>query len=71
MDIKVQLLGRTSSAALVESGFDFPKGGVLTFHAYSDAMKARVLELIADGQNVVVKPTTEKRRDGEWFEAAQ
>jgi hypothetical protein len=71
MNIKVQLPGRVSAAALIENGLDFPNGDILTFHAYSDTMKARILEFIALGQSVVVKPTTEEPRDGEWFEAAQ
>jgi hypothetical protein len=71
MNIKVQLPDRVSAAALIENGLDFPEGDILTFHAYSDMMKARVLELIAAGQNVVVKPTTEEPRDGEWFENTQ
>lgn len=41
---------------------------VTTFHAYSDTMKARVLEAIAQGEEVIVKPTDDEPRDGEWLE---
>lgn len=71
MTIKVQIPGRVTASALVESGLDASSNGVLTFHAFSDAMKARVLELIAAGQHVVVKATTEVPRTGDWFEPAQ
>jgi hypothetical protein len=71
MNVKVQLPGQVTAAALIENGFDFPEGNVLTFHAYSDLMKARVLEMIAAGRVVVVKPTAEIPRVGEWFESAQ
>jgi hypothetical protein len=40
----------------------------LTFHAYSDEMKARVLEGIAIGMDYKVKTTKEAHRRGEWYE---
>lgn len=68
MILKVQRTdGAISANALIESGFDI-EGKRLTFLAYSDAMKARILEKIAHGAPYRVYPTTEPPRDGEWFE---
>lgn len=66
MNIKVQMPEKVSTNALIESGLI--NGGVLTFHAYSDEMKARVLELIAKGENVLVSQTDQAPRKGEWIE---
>jgi hypothetical protein len=68
MNLKVQ---RTDDAvtttAMINSGWR-QEGDVLTFHAYSDTMKARVLEKIAAGWPYRVTITDEKAVDGEWFE---
>jgi hypothetical protein len=41
----------------------------VTFHAFSDTMKARVLELIAKGnERVLLRVTDETPRTGEWME---
>ena len=69
MNLKVQLPGVMSVSSILNSGTDVNLDtDVFTFHAYSVEMKARVLELIARGQKVVVIPTDESPRDGEWFE---
>lgn len=68
MNIKVQLPDRISTAALIESGIHI-KGQCVTFHAFSDTMKARVLELIAKGnERVLLRVTDETPRTGEWME---
>lgn len=67
--LKVQLpVGRLSSGALIESGFDDALNKCVTFHAYSDLMKARILEKIAAGGPYTVTITDETPRDGEWLE---
>lgn len=67
MNLKVQFTdGRRSIAGLINSGLT--SEGVLTFHAYSDTMKARLLEKMAHGYPIKVFPTNEKPRNGEWFE---
>jgi hypothetical protein len=66
MNIKVQLPDKVSANSMIESGIK--SEGILTFHAYSQEMKARVLEMIAKGERVIVKPCEEPRRNGEWLE---
>jgi len=66
-NVKVQLPSRYPSDRVLLTRIP-EVGEVFTFHAFSDAMKARVLELIASGQNVVVSLTDENPRTGEWFE---
>lgn len=67
--LKVQLpVGRLSSNALINSGFDDAINKCVTFHAYSDRMKARILEKIAAGGPYSVSITDETPRDGEWME---
>jgi hypothetical protein len=66
--IKVQIIGGVSTKSLIESGFDAAQHP-LTFHAYSDAMKARVLEsYIKNPDKIVLSFTDEIARDGEWHE---
>lgn len=65
--LKVQLPRAHTAATMVESGID-RSDGVLTFHAYSDRMKASVLEQIARGVKFVVTITNEMPKDGEWYE---
>jgi hypothetical protein len=67
MNIKVQMPGKVTAAALIESGTDYT-GKCLTFHAFSKEMKARVLEQIALGAPILVSETFEKPRTGEWME---
>lgn len=66
--IKVQFISALSADALIEQGFEAPQGKCLTIHARSDQMKARVLEQIAAGSDVVVSVTTDHFRNGSWFE---
>jgi len=69
--IKVQLPGRTSIQAIVNARYDGKDenySGDLTFHAYSDEMKARVLEQIAKGLQAVLTEVQDEPRDGEWLE---
>lgn len=69
MNIKVQLPNRRPTVeAFTESGFENARVNVLTFHAFSDTMKARLLEYIAKGEVVWVQPTEEPFRTGEWLE---
>ena len=41
---------------------------ITTIHAFSDEMKARVLEEIAAGTNVLVVSTDEEPKRGDWLE---
>lgn len=68
MNIKVQLLNRESSKAYIESGHRGNRA--LTFHAFSDQMKARILESIAKSAKgtILIAPTTDIPRTGEWYE---
>ena len=67
-NLKVQRTDRyATAAAIIESGLPEPDA-VLTFIAYSDEMKARVLEGLASGVPYRVTKTQEEARDGEWFE---
>ena len=70
MNLKVQIVGKISAAAHINPRSVFPgeHAGVLTFHAKSDGMKARVLETIAAGYEVHVSPTLEEFTTGEWYE---
>jgi len=67
MNLKVQ---RTDSyvtaAAIINSGW--PHSYAITFIAYSDEMKARVLEKIAAGVPYRVTVTNDPGIVGEWFE---
>ena len=66
--IKVQIIGGVSTKSSIESGLDNTQHP-LTFHAYSDAMKARILESYLDNpQKIVLSFTDEPPRDGEWHE---
>jgi hypothetical protein len=67
--IKVQMpVGTISTSSIVECGIP-SLGQRLTFCAYSDEMKARVLEMIVAGKDVLVGSYVGPKRDGEWFEA--
>lgn len=61
-NIKVQVPGASTSSGIPK------EGEVLTFMAFSDNMKARVLEWIASGDTIVVTLTDEPVRTGEWYE---
>jgi hypothetical protein len=65
--IKVQIIGGVSAKSVINSelGLNHP----LTFHAYSDKMKARILEsFITSKGKIALSFTTEELRDGEWHE---
>jgi hypothetical protein len=66
--IKVQVVGGFSTNSLIESGFE-ATNEPLTFHAYTDVMKARVLEsfMVSPGK-IGLSFTNETPRDGEWHE---
>jgi len=67
--IKVQIIGGVSTKkSAIESGFDAIQHP-LTFHAYSDTMKARILEVyLKNPDSIVLSLTDESPRDGEWHE---
>jgi hypothetical protein len=68
--IKVQLIGHATVKSLIESGVastDDP----LTFHAYSDQMKARILDSFLNPLNrgkIALSFTDDLKKDGEWHE---
>lgn len=66
--IKVQIIGGVSVKSAVESGFDLA-AEPLTFHAYSDSMKARILEnFLKSPACIGISFTDETPRNGEWHE---
>ena len=66
--IKVQIIGGVSTKSAIESGF-YEIQHPLTFHAYSDTMKARILEsYLKNPDKIVLSFTDESPRDGEWHE---
>jgi hypothetical protein len=66
--IKVQIIGAISTKSIVNSGFDKIQHP-LTFHAYSDTMKARVLEsYLKYPDKFVLSFTDETPCAGEWYE---
>ena len=68
MNIKVQIKNRLSTNAIIASGIS-KEGDYLTFHAYSDQMKARILEnLLNSRSEIYVSICDEARKDGEWYE---
>jgi hypothetical protein len=67
--IKVQFINGASVRSVIEYGFDVATEQPLTFHAYSDQMKARVLEtMIKSTGKVGISFTDESPRTGEWHE---
>lgn len=65
MNIKVQF----TDGRLCTDAESFPLDGErLTFHAYSDEMKARLFEKLALGLPIVFKITDEKPKKGSWYE---
>lgn len=67
-NIKVQIPNAISSASILESGTKGIENKMLTFHAFSDKMKACVLERIAAGDKLIISITNEAPRVGEWME---
>lgn len=68
MNLKVQVIGRVSVKSAVESGFEEIKNP-LTFHAFTDEFKARVLEyFLKSPAQIAISITDEDFRDGEWHE---
>ena len=71
--IKVQIIGGTSTRSLIENPQameeEFRNENPLTFHAYSDEMKARVLEqFLKSPAKIGVSFSDESPRNGEWYE---
>ena len=66
--IKVQLPGQLTASAFIEGGIK-SEDMAITFHAHTDRMKARVLELIASGRTVIVSLTNDAPMVGEWMES--
>lgn len=67
-NIKVQIINGASVKSVVESGFDAAMEP-LTFHAFSDTMKARILEnFIKSPAKIGISFTNETPRTGEWHE---
>lgn len=68
-NIKVSISNCLSISAILESGTPCNTDKKLCFHAYSDTMKARVLDLIADNPGrIEVEITPDTPKNGEWFE---
>lgn len=68
MIVKVQYdYAEPTGSAIARSGFP-QEGEVLTFLAYSDQMKARVLEMMAQGKKITLSIHEGRPRDGEWYE---
>lgn len=67
--IKVQIVnGASVSSVIGASNIDDAKNP-LTFHAFSDAMKARILEqFIKSDAKIGISFTDDKPRTGEWHE---
>jgi hypothetical protein len=68
--LKVQLLGAVTTKSILNSP-DLNLEDPLTFHAYSDTMKARILESLLKPETagkIAVSITDEPARDGEWHE---
>ena len=67
-NIKVQIVGGVSVKSAVQSGFD-AISQPLTFHAFSDTMKARILEqFLKSPAKIGLSFTDETPRTGEWHE---
>ena len=71
--IKVQVINGASVSSVVntyEQHGDYPVGEwPLTFHAFSDTMKARILEnMIKSPARIGISFTDEEPRTGEWHE---
>lgn len=67
MNIKVQIDNVLSAKSLLASGIENAHKPV-TFIAYSDAMKARVLQRFLEGRERIGLCLCEGRKDGEWRE---
>ena len=68
MNIKVQIINGASVKSVVESGFEDAQNP-LTFHAFSDTMKARILEnFLKSPAQIAISLTDEAPRIGEWHE---
>ena len=68
--IKVQLIGKVTIKSAILSGIQ-ETNHPLTFHAYSDTMKARIFEALLKTENkgkIAISITDETPRDGEWHE---
>jgi hypothetical protein len=67
--IKVQIVGGGSVKSIIESCPEFANNNPLTFHAYSDTMKARILEqMIKSPARIGISFTDEPYKNGEWHE---
>lgn len=67
-NIKVQIVGGVSVKSAVESGIE-ATAQPLTFHAFSDNMKARILEqFLKSPAKIGISFTDETPRTGEWHE---
>jgi hypothetical protein len=68
--IKVQVVGCASVASILNTdNFEDSLNKPLTFHAFSDEMKARILEnLIKSKCRIGISFTDEPARTGEWHE---
>lgn len=71
--IKVQIIGGVSTRSVIENRqaieVEFRNQNPLTFHAYSDEMKARILEqMLKSPAKIGISFTDEEPRTGEWHE---
>ena len=53
--IKVQIIGGVTTKSAIMSGAEIALNQPLTFHAYSDQMKARILESMITNRNSVIE----------------
>lgn len=68
--LKVQIANGRLTDAAIENSCRLPKEGELvTFHVYSNTMKAIILDMVMQGQSYHIAITDEEPRHGEWFEA--
>ncbi len=69
--IKVKLVGKTSTKALISESINLsdPNQGVC-FHAYSERMKAAVLDYMVANPRMKIELsfTNEDPKSGEWME---
>lgn len=67
--IKVQIVNGASVSSVVGASNLNETRNPLTFHAFSDTMKARILEqFIKSETKIGISFTSEKPRTGEWHE---
>lgn len=72
MNIKVQIINHCSVKSLLESGLNQEdlETNPLTFHVFSDTMKARMMEqFLTYKLKIGISICNEKPKTGEWHES--